>query len=74
MVEGGWAGYGLAVDGMPLGVQLLGVAGSDFDLVGVACWVDGNDLQVSMMESLRQLLRIQYLLIERTPKARAIRQ
>ena len=55
-------------------MQLLGLADSDFDLVGVACWADGNDLQVSVMESLRQLLRIQYLLIERTPKARTIRQ
>ena len=45
LAVGRWAGYGLAVDGM----QLLGLADSDFDLVGVACWADGNDLQVGTL-------------------------
>ena len=33
----------MAVDGMPVGVQLMGVADRDFNLVGVARWADGND-------------------------------
>jgi Asp-tRNA(Asn)/Glu-tRNA(Gln) amidotransferase A subunit family amidase len=32
----------MAVDGMPLGVQLMGIADSDFDLIGIARWADGE--------------------------------
>ena len=32
----------MAVDGLPLGLQLMGKTDSDFDLVGIARWADGT--------------------------------
>ncbi len=31
----------MAVDGLPLGLQLMGATDADFRLVGIARWADG---------------------------------